>query len=121
MRPKRLHMAKDAYDIRKKYGYSWGVIARRTRTKEHNVRKAAEEYALLHQLEWPLEFYSRGKMIYEMLAGGMSLLAIRNEIGMETCMSRKYARDYARRRGKLWPISRCYGCRCVPCDCRTGH
>ena len=97
-------MAEEAYDLRKKYGYSWGIIAKRSGTRQHNVRKAAEEYAALHSLEWPLEMYSKGRMIYEMIEEGMSLKSIRNEIGMETYMARKYARDYAKRKGKIWPI-----------------
>ena len=104
MRAKRETLASRAYQLRKKYGYSWKVIAKQQNTKQHNVRKAAEDYAEEKGLEWPLEMYSRGKMIYEMMVEGMSLVAIRQEIHMETFIARKYARDYARRKGRQWPI-----------------
>lgn len=104
MRPSREEMAREAYHLRKKYGYSWSTIAKRSKTKEHNVRKAAEDYAELYSLEWPLELYSKGRMIYEMLLEGWTLVEIRKEIKMETYMARKYARDYAKRKGKAWPV-----------------
>ena len=104
MRAKREELASRAYQLRKQYGYSWKVIAKQVQTKQHNVRKAAQDYAEERGLEWPLEMYSRGKMIYEMLEEGMSLIAIRHEIRMEPALSRKYARDYARRKGRQWPI-----------------
>ena len=105
MRASREAMAREAYDLRKQYGYSWAIIAKRSKTLQHNVRKAAEQYAEEYQLEWPLEIYSKGRMIYEMIEEGMSLKSIRNEIGMETYMARKYARDYAKRKGKTWPLT----------------
>ena len=118
---KRIALGKEAYELREKYGYSWEIISRRSRTKSHNVRKAAEDYATLHDLAWPLELYSKGRMIYEMIEEGMSLLAIRNEIGMETYMARKYARDWAKRKAKPWPVKQpCKGCGCDPCDCGWG-
>ena len=121
MRPSREAMAREAYHLRKKYGYTWQVIARRSKSKQHNVRKAAEEYAAMYDLEWPLEVYSKGRMIYDMIEEGMSLRAIRNEIGMQTFMARKYARDYARRKGRPWPVKKpCDGCDCDPCDCGWG-
>ena len=107
MRAKRETLGQRAYELRKKYGYTWAVIAKQNKTKQHNVRKAAEEYAQENGLEWPLEMYSRGRMIYEMLEEGMSLLAIRHEIRMEPAMARKYARDYARRKGRQWPVNSC--------------
>ena len=104
MRAKREKLGSRAYQLRKEYGYTWAVIARHERTKEHNVRKAAEDYAQERGLEWPLEMYSRGKMIYEMLVDGWTLLAIDHEINMEPSMAQKYARDYASRKGRQWPI-----------------
>lgn len=104
MKPRRLKQAIEAYGLRKKYGYTWEIIGRRMKTNPGTIRKIVETYAIANDMEWPLEMYSRGRMIYEMLEEGMTLISIRNETGIETYNARKYARDYARRRSRPWPI-----------------
>jgi len=105
MREKRESMGREAYEIRKKYGYSWAIISKRMRSTQSNVRKAAELWAEENQQDWPLEMYSKGRMIYEMLGEGWTLLEIRKEIHMETYTARKYARDWAKRNSRQWPVT----------------
>ena len=104
MRKKRAEMGKQAWETRKKYGYSWSVIGRMMNQEQGTIRKAAEHWAAENHKEWPLEYYSRGKMLYEMLEEGWTLIQIRNETGIEVYNARKYARDYARRNKKEWPV-----------------
>lgn len=113
-------MGKEAYDLRKKYGYSWSVIGKRMSTTQSNIRKAAEIWARHSQQSWPLPMYSKGRMIYEMLQEGWTGEEIQSEIKMEAGVAKKYARDYAKRNKRPWPVV-CSGCLCNPCDCDWGN
>ena len=99
----RQETGKTAYELRDKYGYTWAVIANQLPGKPHNIRKAAEEHAARQALKWPLDVYSRGRMLWEMMRDGWTLREIRSETQLEIYHARKYARDYARRRGRPWP------------------
>ena len=101
---KRTRLGQESWEVRDKYGYSWAVIGRIVHCTGGNCRKAAEDWALSTGAKWPLPYYSKGRMLYEMLRDGWTLREIRSETHIETFNARKYARDYARRRGRPWPV-----------------
>tara|TARA_R100001594_G_scaffold111136_1_gene145878 strand:- start:111 stop:440 length:330 start_codon:yes stop_codon:yes gene_type:complete len=92
-----------AYQLREKYGYKWSVIARMMASNWSTVRTSARKHAQENDLEWPLESYSIGRMIYDMLCDGWTMAEICTEIKVEPHNARKYAWGYAQRRSKPWP------------------
>jgi len=98
-----------AYELRLKYRYQWDAIARICgMANASTTLRSAKRHAAREGLQWPLPgWVCRGEMSYEDRLDGDSWVTIENTLfpgDPYQSKARGYARTWALRNGREWPI-----------------